>query len=247
MGVWVKKLDRFSRFENGVYRLLAYFIIWGAPLLAIFLVDTFFLKGMAPFIRYPLWTVLYIAGLILGLAVTGSVEEFFMNIRKKLGMLSLRELEAEAGMSASDSEPENIRAFNWLTLKVLSDLYDAFPQPIDIKGLRFIISTLFDIGTKSREADYLQHFSSTVRWLKDEGFIKYASDDAGNFRKVILTLKGFTVLGYVPSSLSSTDSKEPMISKIKLVLAKGAEGAATDAVKTILIKLFALAGIGKAG
>lgn len=243
----MKKLDRFSRFENGVYQLLAYFIIWGAPLLVIFLVDAFFLKGQSPFIRYPLWAVIYIVGLILGLAVAGSVEGFFINIRKKLGMRSLRELEAEAEVPASDSEPENIRAFNWLTLKVLSDLYDAFPQPTDIKGLRFIISTLFDIGTKSREADYLQHFSSTVRWLKDEGFIKYESDDAGNFRKVILTLKGLAVLGYVPSSLSSADREEPMISKIKLVLAKGAEGAATDAVKAILIKLFALAVIGKAG
>lgn len=243
----MKQLDRFSRFENGVYQLLAYFIIWGAPLLAIFLVDAFFLKELSPFIRYPLWTVLYVVGIILGLAVAGSVEEFFASVRKRLGMKPLRELEAEAEMSAAHSEPENIRAFNWLTLKVLNDLYDAFPQSINIEGLHFIVSTLVDIGTKSREADYLQHFSATVRWLKDEDFIKYESDDVGNFRKVILTLKGLTVLGYVPSSLSPTDKNEPMIAKIKRVLAKGAESSATDAVKTILIKLFALATSGAAG
>jgi hypothetical protein len=243
----MKQLDRFSRFENGVYKLLVYFMLWGAPLLVIFLVDMFFLKDLSPFIRYPLWAVLIFVGFFLGFFMLAESENFFISIRKMLGMKPLRELEAEAEMSSAHSEPENILAFNWLTLKVLNDLYDAFPQSINIESLRFTISTLYDIGTQSRQADYLQHLPATIRWLKDESFIRYESDDAGNFRKVILTLKGLTVLGYVPSSLSSTDKKEPMIAKIKRVLAKGTEGAATDAVKTILVKLFALAVSGTAG
>jgi hypothetical protein len=143
-------------------------------------------------------------------------------------------------MATNNAEPQNIRAFNWLTLKIFNDLYEAFPEPSDIEGLHFVISTLFDVGNKSKEADYLTHFTATMRWLKDEGFIKYQSDDSGNFRKVLLTLRGLTVLGYTPTSLSLTDRKEPIIAKIKRVLAKGSEGAASDAVKAIIVKAFGL-------
>ena len=143
-------------------------------------------------------------------------------------------------MAANNAEPKNIRAFNWLTLKIFNDLYENFPEPSDIEGLRFVMSTLFDVGTKSKEAEYLTHFTATMRWLKDEGFIRYESDASGNFRKVLLTLRGLTVLGYTPTSLSLTDRKEPIIAKIKRVLAKGAEGAASDTAKAIIVKAFAL-------
>ena len=143
-------------------------------------------------------------------------------------------------MAPSNAEPKNIRAFNWLTLRIFNDLYEAFPEPSDIEGLHFVISTLFDVGTKSREAAYLTHFTATMRWLKEEGFIRYQSDEAGNFRSALLTLRGLTVLGYTPTSLSLTDRKEPIIAKIKKVLAKGTEGAASDVVKAIIVKAFAL-------
>ena len=100
----MKQLDGFSRFENGVYQFLAYFIIWGAPLLAIFIVDALFLKGLSPFIRYPLWAVLGIVGMILGLAVASPVEEFFTTVRKKFGMKPLREIEAEITDQRTEAE-----------------------------------------------------------------------------------------------------------------------------------------------
>jgi hypothetical protein len=143
-------------------------------------------------------------------------------------------------MAERDSMPKNIRAFNWLTLRIFNDLYEAFPEPQDIQGLRFVISTLFDVGTKSKEAEYLTHFTATMRWLKDEGFLRYESDDSGNFRRVVLTLRGLTVLGYTPTSLSLTDRKEPIITKIKRVLSKGTEAAASDTVKAIITKAFEL-------
>lgn len=150
-------------------------------------------------------------------------------------------LEVMRHMALAYSEPENIRAFNWLALKVLNDLYDAFPEPINIEGLRFILSTLLDVGPESEQAKYLGYFTETVRWLKAEGFIKYESNSSGDFRKVVLTLKGLTVLGFVPVSLSPIDFKKPMITRIKRVLAKGAEAAAADAVRGLLVKLCALA------
>lgn len=143
-------------------------------------------------------------------------------------------------MSKNSSESKNIQAFNWLTLKIFNDLYEAFPEPRDIKGLHFVIATLFDVGTKSKEADYLTHSSATMRWLKDEGFIKYESDNSGDFHQVQLTLRGLTVLGYTPTSLSFRDRKEPLITKIKRVLSKGTESAASDTVKAIIVKALGL-------
>jgi hypothetical protein len=136
------------------------------------------------------------------------------------------------------AEKQNIRAFNWLTLKVLNDLYDAFPEPIDIEGLHFTLATLFDVGPKSKEAGYLSFFSATVRWLNAEGFLRYRSDDGGDFRGVVLSMRGLTALGYEPRSLSRFGRKEPMIDKIKRILSKSAEDISTDAMKALIVKLF---------
>lgn len=113
----LKQLDRFSRFENAVYQLLAYFIIWGgAPLLAIFLVDAFFLKELSPFIRYPLWAILGLVGMILGFAVAGSVEAFFTGIRKTFGMKPLREIETEMADQRGEAELNaEERKLRWFT------------------------------------------------------------------------------------------------------------------------------------
>jgi hypothetical protein len=88
----MKNLDLFSRFENATYVILAYLSIWGVPLLAIFLVDTLFLKDLSPFIRYPLWGGLGIIGFGLGIAVSGYIEDFFSGIRKFFGMKPLNVL-----------------------------------------------------------------------------------------------------------------------------------------------------------
>lgn len=54
-------------------------------------------------------------------------------------------------------------------------------------------------------------------------------------------MKGLTVLGYVPTSLQTTEPKEPIIEKIKRVLATGTEKAAAEGVRAILGQIFSLA------
>ena len=100
----MRQLDRFSRIENGVYKVLAYYITWGAPLLTIFLVDAFFLTELSPFIRYALWAVLGIVGMILGIVLMGPVQDFFVGIRKTFGMKPLGELEAEIAHEHTEAE-----------------------------------------------------------------------------------------------------------------------------------------------
>ncbi len=100
----MKQLDRFSRFEIGVSQLLAYFIIWGAPLSAIYVVDAFLLKDLYPLARYPLLAVCAIVGFMVGLGIAGSVEDFFRSIRKSLGMKPLSELVAEITEERENAE-----------------------------------------------------------------------------------------------------------------------------------------------
>ena len=57
----------------------------------------------------------------------------------------------DAHMTTNNTGPKNIRAFNWLTLEILRQLYEAFPEPIELKGLRFTISKLFDIGRNQKK------------------------------------------------------------------------------------------------
>jgi hypothetical protein len=143
-------------------------------------------------------------------------------------------------MTANSSDPKNILAFNWITLKVLSDLYGSFPEPLDINSLRFVIRTVVEAKSDSKETEYLSHLNSTIRWLRDEGFIRFTAEDGDTFRNTQLSLRGLTVIGYTPTSLSLTDKKEPLILKIREVLKSGVQEAATDTVKSLVIKALGL-------
>src|SRR5437879_2347320 len=112
----MKQLDRFSRFEIGVSQLLAYFIIWGAPIGAIYVVDTILLKGLSPLARYPLWAVCAIVGFIAGVVIASSVEDFFMGVRKFLRMKPLSELKAEIAEELENAElSKEERKRQWFT------------------------------------------------------------------------------------------------------------------------------------
>jgi hypothetical protein len=100
----MKHLDRFSRFEKNIYLFFAVFVIWAAPLLAIFLVDAFFLKELSPFIRYPLWAGLYIVGILVGVAIGSYVEDFFDSVRKIFRMKPLKDIEAEISEEREKAE-----------------------------------------------------------------------------------------------------------------------------------------------
>lgn len=138
--------------------------------------------------------------------------------------------------------PHNIQSFNLICLKLFARLYEAFPNAAQIQ-----VATL---GTEASplSASYDQTWDSiemtgnVVSWLKDEGFIRVKSTTvAGDYADVVLTLKALTLLGYVPTAILASDQKEPIIDKVKRVLASGAEKAAAEGVKSILTELFRLA------
>ena len=141
------------------------------------------------------------------------------------------------------SQPlNNIDRFNLTTLKLFDILYDAFPNPIDIE------SKEIGIAASPDDADFTESFKfaifadSAVSWLVEEGFIRCDPMKFGTrYRNARLTMKGLTVLGYMPTSVTQSAKPESLSTKIKKTLAAGAEKAGTEAVKLLLTEVFKLA------
>jgi len=137
--------------------------------------------------------------------------------------------------------PDNLKAFNYITLKIFDKLYEAFPEPINISGVRFVIECVVDEGGDTENTNNLHLLNDTVTWLEEEGFLTTKGQTMkGNIIHARLTLKGLTVLGYFPMSLDEKEDKTTIIEKTKEVLGKGIEDTSTEAVKNIVSSAFKL-------
>jgi len=63
----------------------------------------------------------------------------------------------------------------------------------------------------------------------------------GCYYGVRLTLRGLTILGYLPSSVTQGEKDEPLIEKIKQYVSSGAKMASGEVAKKIIGELFRLA------
>ena len=94
----MKELDKFSKFENGVYLLWAIFMMFGLPLGAIYLLDKLFLKELSPFIRYPVWIICGVVAMMIGFVLLSSLDNFFLWARRLLGKKPLTEIQSQIHM-----------------------------------------------------------------------------------------------------------------------------------------------------
>jgi len=94
------------------------------------------------------------------------------------------------------------------------------------------------------ESDQLREWeriaASTVSWLAEEGFLHVQSAVYGGFINVRLSMKGLTILGYIPVSIKPNEPADPLIVRLKRSDGKGIEGATTDTVKYVLGQIFKL-------
>jgi hypothetical protein len=138
------------------------------------------------------------------------------------------------------TEPDNIRAFNYIVLKVLTELYDKFPDPTEINAYQFIAETVVGKGTEAVETKYSHLFPHTMAWLQNEGFLKFdVGSGIGLYKNVVLTLRGLTVLGYVPQSLGF-GRKGTLVERAKRALSKGVGEAVSDSVKKLVAEALKL-------
>jgi len=140
----------------------------------------------------------------------------------------------------SRTEPDNIKAFNYIVLRVLTDLYDKFPEPAELGGLNFVIETVVSKGAEAVETKYSHLFPHTMAWLQEEGFIKFeGGPDIHRYRNAVLTLRGLTVLGYVPQSLGFR-RKETLVEQAKRALSTGVSEAISDTMKKLVTEALKL-------
>jgi len=107
----MKRLSKFSRFEDRVYLLLALLAAFGFPFVAIYIADEIILKELPSLIRYPLWAACWLIGFAIGIALASSVEDAFTKIRKVFGKKPLTkvlsEIEEERELRVLDFEERN--------------------------------------------------------------------------------------------------------------------------------------------
>lgn len=135
---------------------------------------------------------------------------------------------------------DNITFFNRTTLALFEKLYSAFPTPIDI-DVKAIAITITPNDVKYVEAwNSLQAAEDAIDFLTQEGFLTHKGTylEGGKFLQARLTLKGFAILGSTPDAL---EGKQPLIDRIRKVLAGGAKEAGAEAVKQLTQQAFAVA------
>jgi len=134
--------------------------------------------------------------------------------------------------------PDNIDHFNRVVLHTFDRLYAAFPIPTEINVAE--IAELASPGSVPADAKTLESAYEAIRFLEEEKFLKYSGDnfEGTAFKQVQLTMKGLAVLGEAPDSL---ERRESLISRIRSVLADGAKGASSEAVKQVVSQLFTMA------
>ena len=136
----------------------------------------------------------------------------------------------------------NIDRFNLAAIELLSVLYDNFPVPVAIDTAEIGVEATPGDATPVEMLRFAMYAEHALTWLTEEGFIRYEPPNYGTrYTNVRLTLKGLTLLGYVPSALRADENSEPIITKIKRILSHGTEQAATEATKSLLGDLFKLA------
>ncbi len=133
--------------------------------------------------------------------------------------------------------PTNVERFNLITLVLFDSLYNEFPKPLEIQPAKLGASAVPSDASYEDSFSFSTLAEDAVTWLSEEGFIRYGGHDTGGFIDVRLTLKGLALLNYVPSSVQASEPKEPLIKKIRKVLAGGAQKASEEAVKSVIGEL----------
>lgn len=140
-------------------------------------------------------------------------------------------------MTVCTDEPRNIQIFNRVVSIALAELYQAFPNPMDLDPNRI------GAAAHSEDDDYEEVFGTVVEtagnalaFLLREGFIAqsqhFGGFDAPGFSSVVLTAKGLHVLGIVPESLEGP--AKPLGSRFADAVEGGQWGIAALAVRELV-------------
>ena len=147
-----------------------------------------------------------------------------------------------------NTTPLNIRQFNVLVLLILSELYRTFPRErtLNLNGLAADAAP--EEASLKETFDWFAASTAAADWLREEGFIRFerrshVHSRPGDIEDAKLSLKGLSILGSVPQSLSlkPKTKRGVLIDRINSTLSFGAKSAGTEAIKELTKEVIQLA------
>lgn len=131
---------------------------------------------------------------------------------------------------------DNIERFNRIAAALFKRLYQSFPTPI----VRFDSETLCEEAGVPPTADVsvmLCESGSVVKWLSEEGFVRYSSMSHGHhFTMILLTQKGLVAMNCVPDALAPNQTVGERLKEL------GRETSTQTVAQLVQIALGAFAG-----
>jgi hypothetical protein len=132
-----------------------------------------------------------------------------------------------------------VERFNRLAAITFTELYEAFPDPVDLSS-EYLSSLALPQGEEAGDLhDFEKSAIHVIEWLAAEGLLRYEKKVYGGYVQVVLSMKALTILGYTPEVLRA--APEPLVDRLKSAISKGAADATTTGVKQILGGIFDLA------
>ena len=141
------------------------------------------------------------------------------------------------------ADPRNIQIFQGLVARILYQLYREFPNPC-LLDVRPIAQELCELLESEREESFrvlTQDSASSMNFLVKEGFVDFSPNNrtldqpATTFPEAVLTLKGFTLLGAVPTAVDEAVERRPIAEQLSQALNEGARATVGELVKSLFV------------
>jgi hypothetical protein len=146
------------------------------------------------------------------------------------------------------SDPRNIQIFQELAARILDRLYREFPNPclLNVSAIGHEVSELLQSPEEENFRIVLEDSANSMSFLIKEGFVAFSpsrrtlDQPATVFPEAVLTLKGFTLLGAVPSAVDETVERRPIAQQLSEALNGGARGAVGELIKKLFFGAMSL-------
>lgn len=132
----------------------------------------------------------------------------------------------------------NIEPFNRVVLLVLAKLYESFPVPISLDSEQVGHEAVKDSEAEHQPPKLIKSVASnSIAFLVEEGFLRYDPSfrtmSGPDFPAAKLTLKGFTLLGSMPSTVDGAIDRRPFSDQLRGAVNEGASNSVADLVKSL--------------
>lgn len=136
-------------------------------------------------------------------------------------------------------QPRNTDIFNRVVSKVLADLLESFPNPLDVHPPDVGVAIVDDDSSYDEMfADMHETAENSIRYLLDQGIVKQHKHpqtwDGPRFKSLVLSEDGLRLLGSVPDSVDRERDNRTFADRIIESAAGGKWSVASQFAKEAL-------------